>query len=201
MARIRHSLQLAEALQAETLVVHLPNAVGIALLQLPTRRMPLPWKTPFNPVRAWIREQLAMTQRQTSVKIALENLPGRRIAGRRFNLTHWNTPAKWSAVHQWLTLDTTHWATLGVDPLAAYGAARKRVCHVHLSNYDGREHRLPHRGRLDLDLLLRTMAKDGYSGTMCLELHPDALEFQDGAACRRNLCDSVQFCREHLGQG
>lgn len=85
-------------------------------------------------------------------------------------------------------------------PCHAYAGARGHVCHVHLSNYDGREHRLPWQGRLDLAALLHQLRADSFAGTVCLELHPDALGFPDLAAVRANLRASVAFCREHLGQ-
>ena len=72
------------------------------------------------------------------------------------------------------------------------------VCHIHLSNYDGREHRLPHRGQLDLGAVLQRLGLDGFTGTVCNELHPDALEYQNDVALRHHLKDSVAFCREHL---
>jgi sugar phosphate isomerase/epimerase len=153
----------------------------------------------YAKVKRWMQQELATRQSQTRMKIAIENMPGLPVAGRVLN-RHWrNTIAEWSRVHDWLTLDTTHWATFGTDPLVAYQAAGAKVCHVHLSNFDGREHRLPQRGRLDLAAFLRQLAADSYAGTICLELHPDALAYQDAEACGRLLRESVVFCREHLG--
>jgi sugar phosphate isomerase/epimerase len=198
VARVEQTLQFAEALGAETIVVHLPSKIGRALVQLPGRSAWLPWRSPFGPLKRWFEQTLPDLQRATPIKIAIENMPVRHVLKREIDITWWNTVEEWSRIHQWLTIDTTHWATKGVAPLDAYAAARGRICHVHLSNYDGREHRLPHRGRLDLGALLRTMAADGFAGTVCAELHPDALEFRDDTALRRNLRASAQFCREHL---
>lgn len=196
--RIEHTLRLAETLGAEAIVVHLPERVWLRRYRLLGRTVRIPQPSRFGAVKTWIEQQLPQVQARTKVKIAVENMPSRRVLGWVVPHVWWNTVAKWSRVHDQLTLDSTHWATHGVDPLVAYRAAARRVAHVHLSNYDGREHRLPHRGRLNLGALLRAMAADGFAGTICAELHPDALEFQDGVALRRNLRETVAFCREHL---
>lgn len=200
VARIQHTLALANALDAETIVVHLPHKVGLATLQLPAQRLRFPWRTPDTPIIAWIRQHLSVVQQQTAIKIALENMPGQRVAGKTMNATYWNTVDEWSTLHRYLTMDTTHWATLKIDPLHAYTTAKKQICHVHLSNYDGREHRLPQHGQLNLAALLEVMAADRYDGTISLELHPDALDFTDTERCRQLLRESVIFCRHHLGQ-
>ncbi len=199
--RIEHTIRLAETVQAETIVVHLPQKLAPAFFQMPRRRIMLPWRSPFGPIKAWMEQGLlARLQQSIPIKIAVENMPARRIRGRLIDTTWWNTIEGWSRSHQWLTLDTTHWATKDVNPLDAYRAASERVCHVHLSNYDGHEHRLPHRGRLDLGALLRAMAADGFSGTISNELYPDSLEFHDDTALRRNMRDCLEFCRIHLSQ-
>ncbi len=198
IGRIYRTLELATRLEAETIVVHVPRKVGWFNASFNGVGFRLPCWTPFGSVRDWIHEDLARVQEQTSVKIALENMPAARLFGQSFDPTWWNEVETWSRVHTWLTLDTTHWATKGVDPLDAYRAAGGRVCHVHLSNYDGREHRLPHRGRLDLARLLQTMAADHFAGTISLELQPEALNYTDEFSLRQNLLESLTFCREHL---
>ena len=98
-------------------------------------------------------------------------------------------------------MDTSHWAAKGIDPLTVYRAGGQRITHLHLSNFDARrqkQHRLPHRGDLDLAGLLQAMAADQFSGTITIELYPDALDFSDGEALRSNMRDSLAFCREHL---
>jgi sugar phosphate isomerase/epimerase len=148
--RIKRSLKLAEKLGAGVLVVHLPMKVGRLMVRVGGRRLTLPWGNPFGPVKNWMENGgLAATQRGTPVRIAIENMPKIGWAWQD-NPVWWNDVASWAGVHEHLTLDTTHWATFGIDPLTAYRAARGRVAHVHLSNFDGREHRLPHQGELDL---------------------------------------------------
>lgn len=206
---VTRSVELAEEIGAETVVMHLPAKFGFLIIGLGTKRRAFPW--PANPQRElkqWIESGgLAAFQEGTAVKIAVENLPlhhDRLIPGMTINAFHWNTITEWAAVHPWLTLDTTHWGTHDVDPVKAYQAAGTKVTHVHLSNLyrkGYKEHRLPHDGDLDLANFLQTLAVNGFAGTISLEVHPDALEFTDDHALRRNLTVSLRFCREHLSQG
>ena len=198
VARVRCTVQLAESLSAEAVVLHLPRAFSWASLNMRGRQVRFPWLDRTRRLKSWFAHGLADLQGETRVKIAVENMPLWDMWGRKVNYSYWNSVEAWSGVHDWLTLDTTHWATHGIDPLAAYDAARERVCHIHLSNYDGREHRLPHQGAVRLDKFLQGLAEDDFSGTISLEVHPDALEFSDDARVRQNLRESVEFCRMHL---
>lgn len=199
VGRIYHTLELAAALNAESIVVHVPRKLGWMGMYFNGHNFRVPWRTPYGAVKNWIEYELPRVQPTTGVKIALENMPVAHILGREIDPTWWNEVETWGRIHTWLTLDTTHWATKHIDPLAAYHAAGGRVCHVHLSNFDGLEHRLPHQGHLNLGKFLRTMAADSFSGTISLELHPEPLDYSDDFALRRNLQDSLDFCREHLG--
>ena len=195
------TLDLAESIGAETIVVHLPPKVSVVSLQNADTRwqgMYFPWFSNKNAKKMmeWIDKTVPSLE--TGVKVGVENLPVQRWIGLKANPFYCNTVQEWSTVAPHLTMDTTHWATHGIDPLDAYRAAKKRVAHVHLSNFDGREHRLPHKGDVDLGKLLREMARDGFGGTICIELHPDSLGFPDEKAILQNLKDSVDFCRENL---
>jgi sugar phosphate isomerase/epimerase len=96
-----------------------------------------------------------------------------------------------------LTMDTTHLATWGLEPLAAYTHWQERVRHVHLSNFDGHEHRRPETGQLRLDRLLSQMAHDGYQGAVTLELHPDALDAgREDDHVVSLLANSLSICRK-----
>lgn len=202
--RIEQSIDLARAIKAETLVVHLPARRENARLSFNQRALQLPFRLPpRNPVKRWIENELPGRQRRLPVKIALENLPVKALGPLSINNTWWNTIPEWSQLHEWLTLDTTHWATHRLDPLEAYRAARGRVANVHLSNYrDGKEHRLPHKGELDLRAFLMALAADRFAGTISLELHPDALEFERGIdRVAAHMRASLDFCREALARG
>jgi sugar phosphate isomerase/epimerase len=196
--RICHTLALAEKIGAESIVVHVPRKFGQVSVNLNRRTIRIPWRLQLNTVKTWIERELPGVQAKTKVKIGLENMPAWKILGKNVDPTWWNEIETWSKLHDWLTLDTTHWGTKRIDPLEAYKAARERVCHVHLSNYDGDEHRLPQKGSLNLKAFLRELAKDNFSGTVSLELSPNSLQFKEPYLVRRNMQESLKFCRENL---
>ncbi|MFN8529122.1 MAG: sugar phosphate isomerase/epimerase [Anaerolineae bacterium] len=199
--RIERTLELAESVGAEVIVVHLPPKTGSKSLKVGGLELRVPSALIQHPIKDWIEKQLPDLQSKTAVKIALENMPRKDSPGFTGDPTWWNEVDSWSQLHPYLTMDTTHWATKGVDPLAAYQAARGRIAHVHLSNYYNREeHHLPHKGTLKLGKLLEHMAADGYAGTISLEVQPQHLEYKDMKAMRHKLKEAAAFMRLHLGQ-
>lgn len=99
-----------------------------------------------------------------------------------------------------IALDTTHFATAGVDILEAWEALHEAIRHIHLSDFaEGREHRLPGRGVLPLDLFLLALAESGYDRVITVELTPDALGAGDDDEVRARLREAVAFCRGAWG--
>ncbi|HWE62004.1 MAG TPA: sugar phosphate isomerase/epimerase [Chloroflexota bacterium] len=202
VGRILLSVQLAEALGAEVVVHHLPARMGTAWLQAGGRRYRVPvlgWDRD-GPYRSWLREGYAAEQEHTPVTLCIENMPAQRLFGRPWNGHTWNSPAE-IARFPALTLDTTHLATWGQEPSEVYaGFPLGKVRHIHLSNYDGREHRRPEDGTLQLERLVAQLATDGYAGAVTLELHPDALEAgADDARIEALLSTSLGHCRAWAG--
>ncbi|MEO0563907.1 MAG: sugar phosphate isomerase/epimerase [Chloroflexota bacterium] len=201
LGRVRHTVELAEQVGAERIIVHLPFKVGRGSVNLGAFRATVPViPSPYAPFKRWMESGgLKQLQAETKVEIAVENLPGKRIFGKMRDMAWWNSVEAWSTVHEYLTLDTTHWGTFGIDPIKALHAAGPRVRHIHLSNYlNGQEHRLPQSGELDLAAFLRELTATGFDGTCSVELHPDALAFTDPKVTRRKLRETVEFCRAHL---
>jgi sugar phosphate isomerase/epimerase len=124
-------------------------------------------------------------------------MPLRHALGRKANIYWLNDPQTLTQLPH-LTLDTTHIGTWGYDLLAIYEQLRTRIVHVHLSNFDGREHQLPADGRLPLDQFLHRLALDGYQGAVSVEVNPDALQAEDEAQILVQLRRVVSFCREHM---
>jgi sugar phosphate isomerase/epimerase len=133
------------------------------------------------------------------VLIGVENMPAKPFLGRRVDI-HWLNDLETLSQMPHLTLDTTHIGTWGLDLLAVYERLKARIVHVHLSDFDGREHRRPGEGRLPLGELLQRLTRDGYEGTVSLELGPEALEAEDEAQVRAHLQRAVDFCRTHTAQ-
>jgi sugar phosphate isomerase/epimerase len=200
LERVQHTLRLADKIGAERIVMHLPLRFGrVTVSTTGGKALRLPWFSPYRGVKAWIENGgLAQLQAEHSVEIAVENMPIYTMWGQTINPAWWNTIDAWAAIHDYLTLDTTHWATFGIDPIAPLRAAGERVRHIHLSNYDGREHRLPQTGNMDLGAFLQELRAMNFTGTVSVELHPDALAFDSLDATRRKLRETLDFCRQHL---
>jgi len=199
--RVERTLDLAERVGAESIVVHLPSRLTMKFTKFEGHDVRIPALDEEGRLKAWIETKLPDVQRKTTVKIAIENMPLKHVSGFDFDPTWWNEISTWSGVHTHLTLDTTHWATKQIDPVLAYEAAKDRIAHVHLSNFHNQEeHHLPQRGVLKLGKLLNTMAADHYAGTISLEVDPQHLQYKDAKEVRVKMRESLDFMREHLGQ-
>ncbi|HYN89172.1 MAG TPA: sugar phosphate isomerase/epimerase [Ardenticatenaceae bacterium] len=201
VGRLAKAVELAESLGAAVVVHHLPLKLDYVWMQVGTRYfpLPLPSRGRSGPYRRWLETEYGQFQAAGPVTLCIENMPARRLFGWRQNAYHWNSPEQ-IARFPTITMDTTHLATWGLEPVEIYARLRERVHHVHLSNFDGREHRRPGDGHLRLDALLARMAADRYEGAISLELQPDVLDAggTDEQVCAR-MAASLAFCRAAAG--
>jgi len=201
LGRLQRTVVLAQELGASTVVTHLPfrlyAIVGHWHGHRPRRfvlPVPLPRREPYC---RFLLNGLAELEAESEITIAVENMPLHRFLGLRVN-GYWFNSLSGLGSFPHLTFDTTHWGTWGLDPLRAYECLRGRVAHVHLSNYDGKEHRSPPDGHLPLAELLRRLARDEYQGAITVEGEPGALDADDEARCLAALRRAVSFCRRHF---
>lgn len=192
--RLKRTVELAEKVGARLVVVHPPRrTLKITFDYLFSFHIPFP--TGLSHL-CWLEEELATFQARTPVTIALENMPCRRFGPFRLNGYHLNRVEELEKFER-LTFDTTHWGTWRVNLLEIYERLAGRVAHVHLSNYNGREHSLLSDGCLPLGELLRRLRKDGYRGDIALELDPKSLHAEDEGKVRKHLQECISFCKEH----
>jgi sugar phosphate isomerase/epimerase len=203
--RIKQSVALAEALRAQTVVVHPPERwLRLQVLATGPQRtrkvtLPLPLAG-LGRLGRWLLDELPEFQAQTPVKIAVENMPCRPFGPFNLEPHHWSRPDQLRRF-PYLTLDTTHVGTRRVDLLDFYAQLRPQVAHIHLSNYHyGREHQLLSQGDLPLTALLHRLAGDGFAGLIALELNTVGLQAEDMTSLRQNLRDSLEFCKAGLAQ-
>jgi len=204
--RLKKTVKLAEALGAQVVVAHPPVGwlrISLRVTGASNKRdcwvgLPLSWFV-GRPYARWLCDELESFQRGTEVTVAVENMPRRRIGPLGFNL-YQMTRLESLECFRHLTLDTTHLATHGIDILQTYERLAGRVSHVHLSNYNGREHRLLRDGHLPLADFLHRLNQDGYGGIVAVELQPDVLGAGDDNRVLANLWAAVDFCRGHLAR-
>jgi len=198
--RVTRTVELARALDARTVVVHPPLRYRWVSLRRPPF-LNISALTPFRRqtrYHRWLRTELDGVGARAGVTIAIENMPRHRLAFRTVNLFDLNEIRELRRLPA-LTLDTTHVGTWGVDLLDTYALLADRVAHVHLSNYNGRQHRLPHDGSLPLGAFLEALRRRGFAGVIVVELEPDSSGAGDDGQVRQRLAQTLAFCREHFG--
>ena len=197
---VEHGVELARAVGARLVVAHLSyrwHWIGLSS-SFSHARFVLPLPVPRGADYArWLLECEQNEPANGDVRVAVENMPARHTLGVRWNPCRFNRPDELLRFRS-LVLDTTHVGTWDWDLLDVYERCKSRVVHLHLSDYDGREHRLPGSGRLPLAELLRRMACDGYQGMIVLETGPQALCAGNDANVRQRLGAALAFCREHF---
>jgi len=205
--RLKRTVELAEALGAWVVVAHPPLGwlrISLRVTGASNKRdfwvgLPLSWFVGRSYVR-WLCDELEDFQRKTEVIVAVENMPRRRIGPLGFDL-YQMTRLETLKCFRHLALDTTHLATHGLDIVRTYERLADRVAHVHLSNYNGREHRLVQDGHLPLADFLRRLNQDGYEGIVTLELQPDVLGDGSVDQVSANLQVAVDFYRRYFAWG
>ena len=197
---IKKSVALAQELDAKVVVVHLPMKIGSTLITGPGfRRRGMLFPNPDRILKQWIEDGgFKAYQDSLEVKLCVENMPKRSIPLLMKDAVHWNTIEQWSHVHEYLTLDTTHWGTWGIQPIEALKAANGRVRHIHLSNFNGHEHQMPENGHLDLGAVLEYVNDSPHEITVTFESHPEALDYENEEKIKTNLRKVVDFCRTYL---
>jgi sugar phosphate isomerase/epimerase len=201
VGRLQHTATLAREVGANTVVTHLPFRFHALVGKWYAARthniklsLPIPRRESYS---RFLCNGLPAFEDEMGVTVAIENMPAHRLWGFQINSYAFNSVAELTRFPH-LTLDTTHLGTWGLDPLEVYEQLRERIAHVHLSNFDGREHRSPPDGHLPLAELLRCLARDGYQGAVSVETSPDALDAADEAKCLAALHRALAFCRENL---
>jgi sugar phosphate isomerase/epimerase len=201
--RLTKSAALARELGVGVVVTHLPlrfHGVGIEFFGFSKRPMILPIPLPVSgDYGRFLLNGLARFENEEGVRIGVENMPAKRILGRRVDIYSLNTLDALASLHH-LTLDITHLGTWQLDPVEVYERLKARIVHVHLSNFDGEEHRLPQEGHLPVADFLQRLKQDEYEGAVSVELNPDVLQVEDEGQVRIRLQSTVAFCREHLAR-
>ena len=182
--KIDRSIELAEDVGAEVVVVH----------------PPFRWQKEY--ARGFV-EGIAERQRGTSVRVSVENMfpwkakakDGSRTKERDAYLPHWN-PVPLPYEH--VTFDLSHAGIAGLDSVAAIKELGPRLAHLHLTDSTGSnrdEHLTPGLGTQPCREVMELLPQIGFTGSVAVEvttrkMKPDARE--------EALAESLAFARRHL---
>lgn len=199
--RVKKAELLAAALEARILVIHPalrtvrwfpPDLVGDVLRHFP-------WGNQARYHR-WVEQFLGKRELAARVKIAVEIMPPERICGVSRDVYRFSDPFT-VPPDVWVTMDVTHLGAGGRDIGSAYARLKEKVIHIHLSNFNGKEHRLLNDGFLPISDLLTTLCSNGYNGAVVLEPSPDAVQSFSRRSASRNLARDFAFCHALRGRG
>lgn len=176
--KIDRSIELAADVDAEVVVVH----------------PPFRWQREYA---AGFAEGVADRQGRHGVWIAVENMfPWRaRTSEMQAYLPHWDPTDQ---PYQHVTLDISHAATSGTDPVELARRLGDRVMHLHLSDSLGSfkdEHLVPGRGEQPCEEVLEVLVEQGFRGAVTIEVGTRKL---DRDRRELDLAESLKFARAHL---
>jgi sugar phosphate isomerase/epimerase len=181
LGKIDRAIELALGVGAPLVVVHPPYR----------------WQSAY---RRWLDEALPNVATERGVRVAVENMFPLRVRGRSVARFHAHQSLEDLDGFQDVTLDTSHLAVSGLDPIEAVTRLGDRLAHVHLSNNAGKgwDSHLPlDEGVLDLGPFLEALAGRGFRGAISLEIDLRS-HLDDDQALRRILSRNRELCEAGL---
>lgn len=178
-AKLVRARSAAETLGAQTVVVH----------------PPFRWQRDY--ARDFVRGLRQMTQ-DTDIRFAVENMYPWRAGGRELAAY---APGWEIRDHEYphTTLDLSHTAVSGVDPLRMVRDLGDSLCHLHLADGSGSardEHLIPGRGEQPCGEVLETLAHSGFDGVVVLEV--STRKSVNRVERESDLVEALAFARLHL---
>lgn len=180
--KLQRSAEMALALGADTVVVH----------------PPFRWQRDY--ARGFV-DGIRALEESTGLVVAVENMFPWRARGRRVQAY---APG-WDPVdHDYanVTLDLSHAATAGVDPISMAERLGPRLAHVHMTDGSGSardEHLVPGRGRMPCAAFCELLADRDFTGHVVIEINTRRAD--DHADREADLAEALAFTRLHLAAG
>ncbi|UYM06960.1 sugar phosphate isomerase/epimerase family protein [Solicola gregarius] len=173
------SAEMAHELDADVVVVH----------------PPFRWQREYG--RAFV-EGIADLEEETGMTFAVENMYPWRTARREFQayVPGWN-PVEFGYEH--VTLDVSHTATAGADPVEMAEQLGDRLAHVHMTDGLGSakdEHLVPGRGTQPCAELLELLAERNFGGHVVVEIN--TRRCNDREERETDLAEALAFTRLNL---
>ncbi|WP_213008246.1 sugar phosphate isomerase/epimerase family protein [Paractinoplanes toevensis] len=178
--RLTRAAQLAESLDAPTVVVH----------------PPFTWQRDY--AKNFAAGLAKVQQRHPDISFAIENMFPVKMAGRWFvpYTPGWDpTETGFDAY----TLDISHCSASRIDALDMMQKMGSGLKHVHLGDGTGEgrdEHLVPGRGNQPCAEVLRSLVARGFTGSVALEV--STRKAASRPAREKDLRDSLEFARRHL---
>lgn len=176
--KVDRSVELAEEVGADTVVLH----------------PPFRWQRDYA---AEFVEGVRAREEHTDVRLAVENMFPWRARQREMQayLPHWD-PVGEDYAH--VTLDLSHTATAGNDAMQMVTDLGPRLSHLHLADGLGSykdEHLVPGRGGQPCAEVLETLAGQGFSGSIVVEVGTRRVEEEQREL---DLVEALAFARLHF---
>ena len=179
--KLERSAEMAAQVGADVVVVH----------------PPFRWQKEYA---AGFVDGIAALEESTGIAFAVENMypwraPARR--GMEMYLPSWD-PSEGD--YRNATIDLSHAAIARSDVIEMSERLGPRLRHVHLTDGSGSakdEHLVPGRGVMKADLFLQHLAAVEFSGHVILEINTRRCTSREER--ERDLVESLEFAREHLG--
>ncbi|MFC3501554.1 sugar phosphate isomerase/epimerase family protein [Micromonospora krabiensis] len=178
--RLRRSAELAETLEAPTVVVH----------------PPFTWQRDY--ARNFGDGLATIAGQFPGLRLAVENMYPVRMAGRQFvpYVPTWDPTETGYPAY---TLDLSHCAASHSDSMEMADRMGDALAHVHLGDGTGEgrdEHLVPGRGTQPCAELLRSLAGRGFTGSVAVEVSTRGARSR--AVREDDLRAALEFARQHL---
>lgn len=154
IGKLQQGAEFCQAVGADTMIVHPPHL----------------WEREYA---SWCTNEAEGFTERTGVKVAVETMYPKWVAGRRVRAYRWLEPsALFGACHH-VALDTSHLTVARMDILDSLKILLPKLVHIHLSDNagDGKDGHLElEQGILPLERFLSELRRHKYPGSISLEL-------------------------------
>ena len=156
---IKDVVNLAKKLDSKVLVLQPPKILNFKLA-------------------SWLRKEVPKLREKEQISIALENAPAGTFLG--FIPEHAMSNLSELKKFKHVSLDTSRVGEQRDDLIRKYGALKKYLVHVHLSNlHAGKKYHLLNEGILPLESFMTKLKQDGYPGALSVKIRPKLLHAGD----------------------
>jgi sugar phosphate isomerase/epimerase len=153
-AKVRRSVDLAEAVGAPVVITHAPFR----------------WEVPYMD---WLPSEILRVHEQRGVMVTVENMFPVIVRGMRLGF-HAGMELAGLRRFRYITLDTSHLAVADVDPMEAWHLVGDQTVHIHAANNagNGRDSHAPLEvGVVPVTAFLEELGARGFTGAVTLEIN------------------------------